>query len=73
MLLAIAPEGTRKPVEHWKTGFYRIALAAGVPVVAGFIDNGRKRVGFGGVLQPTGDADRDIARLREGYRGMRRR
>ena len=73
LLLAIAPEGTRRPVEHWKTGFYRIALGAGVPIVAGFIDNGRKRVGFGGALQPTGDSDGDIARLREFYRGIRRR
>ncbi|HLG04817.1 MAG TPA: lysophospholipid acyltransferase family protein [Gemmatimonadales bacterium] len=73
LLLVIAPEGTRRPVEHWKTGFYRIAFAAGVPIVTGFIDNGRKRVGFGGALQPTGDSDGDIARLRDFYRGIRRR
>jgi 1-acyl-sn-glycerol-3-phosphate acyltransferase len=33
MLLAIAPEGTRRRVEEWKSGFHRIALGAGVPIV----------------------------------------
>jgi 1-acyl-sn-glycerol-3-phosphate acyltransferase len=72
-MLAVAPEGTRKPVERWKSGFYRIALQAGVPIVAGYFDNARKRVGFGITLIPTGDAERDIAELRAFYRPIPRR
>jgi len=67
MILAIAPEGTRKAVPRWKTGFHRIARGAGVPIVAGFFDNRRRLVGFGPAIEPTADMDGDIARLREWY------
>ena len=73
LLLALAPEGTRKPVDKWKSGFYRIALRAGVPIVPGFFDNARRRVGFGAPLIPTGDAEADIARLRAFYAPILRR
>jgi len=73
LVLAVAPEGTRKPVTRWKTGFYRIALGAGVPIVPGYFDNGRKTIGFGPALAPTGDAERDIAALRGFYATMPRR
>jgi 1-acyl-sn-glycerol-3-phosphate acyltransferase len=73
LLLAMAPEGTRKPVERWKSGFYRIAMGAGVPIVAGYFDNAHKRVGFGPVLYPTGDLEADFGRLHEFYGGMERR
>jgi len=73
LVLAMAPEGTRKPVERWKSGFYRIALGAGVPIVPGYFDNGRKRVGFGKPFRPTGDAERDIGELRAFYGKMLRR
>lgn len=72
-VLAIAPEGTRKPVEKWKSGFYRIALAAGVPIVPGYFDNGRKAIGFGPVMYPSGDAEADIAALRAFYAPIKRR
>jgi 1-acyl-sn-glycerol-3-phosphate acyltransferase len=73
LILAMAPEGTRKRVERWKSGFYRIALAAGVPIVPGYFDNGRKRVGFGKPIRPTGDAAQDIGVLREFYARIPRR
>jgi len=73
LVLAMAPEGTRKPVERWKSGFYRIALGAGVPIVPGYFDNARKRVGFGPPFWPTGDAERDIAELRAFYAPIARR
>ena len=73
LLLAMAPEGTRKPVARWKSGFYRIALGAGVPIVPGYFDNGRKRVGFGPPFRPTGDMEKDIEELRGFYAGMKRR
>jgi 1-acyl-sn-glycerol-3-phosphate acyltransferase len=73
LLLAVAPEGTRKPVDRWKSGFYRIALAAGVPVIPGFFDNGRRLVGFGPPFQPTGNMAEDIATLQSFYATMPRR
>ncbi len=62
-MLAIAPEGTRSSVGRWKTGFYQIALKAGVPLVCGFADNARKVAGLGPAVMPTGDYHADMARL----------
>lgn len=73
LLLAVAPEGTRKPVDRWKSGFYRIAVAAGVPIVPGYFDNRRKIVGFGAPFYPTGNAEADIAALRAFYAPIPRR
>lgn len=73
LLLAVAPEGTRKPVDRWKSGFHRIAVAAGVPIVPGYFDNRRKVVGFGAPFHPTGDAEADIAALRAFYAPIPRR
>jgi 1-acyl-sn-glycerol-3-phosphate acyltransferase len=72
-LLSMAPEGTRKPVDRWKTGFYRIALAAGIPIVAGYFDNARKRIGFGPVFHATGNTDAEIATMQKFYAGIARR
>ena len=63
----LAPEGTRRRKDYWKTGFYRIARDAGVPIVLGFLDYGRKRLGTGPVMELTGDVDRDMARIRAFY------
>jgi len=73
LLLAVAPEGTRRPVDRWKSGFYRIAVAAGVPIVPGYFDNRRRVVGFGAPFYPTGDAEADIAALRDFYAPIPRR
>jgi 1-acyl-sn-glycerol-3-phosphate acyltransferase len=73
LLLAVAPEGTRKPVERWKSGFYRIAVAAGVPIIPGYFDNRRRMVGFGPPFLPTGDQARDMAELRSFYADIPRR
>lgn len=67
LVLTIAPEGTRGKVRHWKTGFYYIALGAGVPVALGFIDYRRKRAGVGPLLSLSGDLDADIKRFRDFY------
>ncbi len=60
-ILTIAPEGTRKAVTAWRSGFYRIALGAGVPIVCGFMDYGNRRAGLGPVIHPTGDYEADMA------------
>lgn len=73
--LAIAPEGTRSPVSHWKSGFYRIAAGTGLPIVLGFIDKSTRTCGLGPTLTLQGDpkADMDVLRaFYEGKTGVRR-
>jgi len=70
-LLAIAPEGTRSFTPGWKTGFHRIARAAGVPILAGTIDYGHRRIGLLATLEPGEDIDTDLATLAEYYRDCR--
>ena len=67
LVLAIPPEGTRSRAEYWKSGFYRIALGADVPVVCGYLDFGRKRAGLGPAMRMTGDVARDMNRIRAFY------
>lgn len=71
MVMAIPPEGTRRRAEHWKTGFYYIALGANVPLVFGFIDYKRKAAGFGPVLMPSGDIEADMAIIRGFYKDIK--
>ncbi len=66
-LLVITPEGTRKRVERWKTGFYRIAQAADVPIVLGFADYPKRVLGVGPTIKPGGDMERDIAAMQAFY------
>jgi 1-acyl-sn-glycerol-3-phosphate acyltransferase len=67
---ALAPEGTRKRTAGWKSGFYRIAQGAGVPVYLGFLDFGRRRIGIGPRIDLTGDTDTDLAAIRQFYEGV---
>lgn len=57
LLLAIAPEGTRAGGTSWKSGFWRIAEAADVPVAMAFVDGQTKTTGFGPVARIDGDPD----------------
>jgi 1-acyl-sn-glycerol-3-phosphate acyltransferase len=66
-VLAIPPEGTRKRAEHWRSGFYRIALGAKVPVAPGYLDFARKRAGIGPAIPMTGDPKVDMDRIRAFY------
>ena len=66
-MLTIAPEGTRDNVGAWKTGFYHIAMGAGVPLVIGMMDYAKKTGGLGAAIWPTGDYEADMAKLAEIY------
>ena len=68
MWFVLAPEGTRKRVEHWKTGFWHIARDAGVPVVCAYFHYPTKTVGIGPVMHMTADLKGDMVRVREYYR-----
>jgi len=67
MLLLIPPEGTRSRTDYWKSGFYRIAVGAKIPVIPGYMDFSRKRAGFGPPLEMTGDVKADMDRIRAYY------
>ncbi len=72
IMLTVAPEGTRRHTEFWKTGFYYMALEAQVPIGVTVLDWGRRQVGVVGYVTPTGDLEADFAvirRLLEGVRG----
>ncbi|MES2486852.1 MAG: 1-acyl-sn-glycerol-3-phosphate acyltransferase [Bacteroidota bacterium] len=68
--LGIAPEGTRKKVDRWKTGFYYIALKADVPVIAIAFDYGNKEVKVSDPYCLTGNIESDFAVLESNYTGV---
>jgi 1-acyl-sn-glycerol-3-phosphate acyltransferase len=66
-LLAIAPEGTRKRVAHFKSGFLRIARAARLPVLLATFDWGKRRVVLGPLAPLSDDLGADLARIEAYY------
>ena len=66
--LVVPPEGTRSKVRYWKSGFYYIALGAGVPIVMAYMDYERKVSGLGPVFQPTGDLEADMQAIQAFYK-----
>lgn len=72
-ILALSPEGTRKYVAKWKTGFYYIALQAKVPIALAYIDYGNKVAGIGPLFYPTGNIDKDIESIKVFYRPIKGR
>ena len=68
--LVVAAEGTRSRAEHWRSGFYYMALEAHVPIAFGYLDWGRKEVGIGAYLMPTGDLEADFEVIRQFYEGV---
>ena len=68
LLLVLAPEGTRKKVPDWKSGFYHIAEAAGVGIMPIWFDYSRKLIGFGEVVMPSGDYEADLVKLKAYFR-----
>lgn len=68
LILAIAPEGTRAKTDHWKAGFYQIAVQAEIPIHLGFIDYPSKTIGIGPSLTPSADLAADFTVIEEFYR-----
>ncbi len=74
-VVAIAPEGTRKNVTKWKTGFYHMAYKGGIPIVFASFDYPSKTVEFSPPFYPSGDFSKDaieITRFFDGKRGKTR-
>lgn len=68
--LALAPEGTRKLQPHWRSGFYQVAVQAGVPLGLAFFDFGAKRIGVRCFLRLCGDRAADLAAIAAAYDGV---
>lgn len=71
LLLVVAPEGTRRLTGGWKSGFYRIALAADVPVALGFVDYTRREAGILAYVTLSGDSAIDLAAIAQHYTEQR--
>lgn len=67
LIVLIPPEGTRSRVKRWKTGFYHIAVNAGVPLLMGYIDASKKEAGLADFFHPTGDIEADMVVIRAFY------
>ncbi len=70
IMLVVAPEGKREYTPAWKTGFYYMALEAGVPIGVTVLDWGKKQVGVVGYVDVTGDIEADFAHIRALMRGV---
>lgn len=65
--LVVTPDGTRGGNEYWKSGFYRIARATGMPVTLGYVDRTTMTTGLGPTIDLTGDVAGDMDRIRAFY------
>lgn len=69
--LMFPPEGTRSRVDRWKTGFYYTALDTGLPIVLGFLDFESRNCGFGKIVYPTGDFNKDFQIIQDFYKDLK--
>lgn len=67
--VAVTPEGTRSPNEHWHKGFLYIAQEANVPVVLGYIDYATKEICIDRIFETTGDVETDLMNIKRYYVG----
>lgn len=69
--LALAPEGTRKYRDAWRSGFYHIALEAGVPLGMAAIDYRTREIRLTDFAMMSGDMEQDLARIRRAYQEVK--
>ena len=69
--IGMAPEGTRKKVEEWRTGFYYIAKEAGVPIVMFTLDFENKENRFSEPFYPTDDKEADFKFMKDFFKGVK--
>ncbi len=67
LIVLIPPEGTRRKVDRWKTGFYHIASNAKVPILLGYVDASSKEAGIADFFHPTGNLEDDMREIRAFY------
>ena len=67
LVMLVTPEGTRARQEQWKTGFYHIAVNAGVPIALAYMDYAKQKTGVGKVIYPSGDMQKDMQEIMAFY------
>ncbi|CAD9195133.1 1-acyl-sn-glycerol-3-phosphate acyltransferase [Acinetobacter bohemicus] len=67
LVMLVTPEATRAKQEEWKTGFYHVAISAGVPIALAYMDYAKKKTGVGKIVYPTGDYEKDMAEIMDFY------
>jgi 1-acyl-sn-glycerol-3-phosphate acyltransferase len=70
LIVGVPPEGTRTPGVKWKSGFYHIAQAAGVPIICCVLDWGNRTIRIAGAIMPSGDFEADMTKIRVHYDGV---
>ncbi len=70
LVMLVTPEGTRARQEQWKTGFYYVAVNAGVPIALAYMDYEQKKAGVGKIIHPTGNFEEDMAEIMDFYAGI---
>ena len=70
LALVVAPEGTRSASRPWRSGFYHIALKAGVPLVPAWVEDKTGRGGIGPAIMPSGDYAADLEKLLAYYQSV---
>jgi 1-acyl-sn-glycerol-3-phosphate acyltransferase len=71
LTVVVTPEGTRSAVSTWKTGFYHVAVAAGVPICCSFMDYEKMETGIGMCFMPTGVIEDDMKRIMDYYKNVK--
>jgi len=70
LVMLVTPEGTRAKQEQWKTGFYHVAVAAGVPIALAYMDYAKKKTGVGKIVYPSGDYEKDMTEIMAFYENI---
>ena len=69
-ILGMSPEGTRKKVTTWKTGFYYIAKGANVPIVMATLDFQNKQVKISEPYYTTDSKENDFKHFHNYFKGV---
>lgn len=69
--MTLAPEGTRKKVDQWRTGFYYIAKQANVPIIMFTLDFENKQNKISEPFYPTDNAEADFEELRAFFKDVK--
>jgi 1-acyl-sn-glycerol-3-phosphate acyltransferase len=63
--IGLSPEGTRAYQPGWRSGFYRLAMQADVPLAVGTLDYGRRELRLQHFIRLSGNLEHDYARIRD--------
>ena len=69
-MITLFPEGTRKKVRKWRTGFWYIASQAGIPILPVSIDYEKRVIECGPVIEPSNNIEADMKQIQEFYKGV---